>query len=125
MSSADNLRLHAQGNKQRHPFAHHIAAEPSGRDADNCDGIPVQPNIFTDDRGRERELSLPIFITQHDYGIGAFSRIVSIGEQTPSGGLEAEHGEIISAHHASRNFFVRKLTLAGLHFKVMVRGSGA
>ena len=104
MSSADNLRLHAQGNKQRHPFAYDIAGEPGGRDADNGDGIPVQPNIFTDDGGRERELTLPIFITQHDYGIGAFRRIVGVGEQTPGGGLEAEHGEIISAHHASGNF---------------------
>src|SRR5579864_1338044 len=82
-------------------------------------------NVFADDRGSKCKLTLPVFVAQHDYGIGAFLRVIRVEEQAAGRGFETEHGEIVSADHAAGNLFVRRCTLSGIDFDVMVAGGCA
>ena len=60
------------------------------------------------------------FIGEHDNGM-APSAASSPSPKSRSGRLYAQYGEIISAHHASRDLLVGKLGITGIYLDVMVR----
>jgi len=46
MPSLDNVRLHAQRNKECHLLADHVPIETGGCHADNREWIPIQLNVL-------------------------------------------------------------------------------
>src|SRR5579871_3668481 len=116
LTAADDLLLHADGNKERHLLAYDIARETGRRYADDGEWITIQANCLADHGWRERELPLPISVTQNGNGVGIAGSIVGVREQAAGSRRKTEKLEIVPADQASIFLLFGGFILRSVHF---------
>src|SRR5579872_2060260 len=124
LTAADDLLLHADGDKQRHLLAYDIAGETGRRYTDDGEWITIQANRLANHGWRERELALPISVTQNGNGVGVAGGIVGVREQAAGSGGETEKREIVPADQASIFLLFGGFILRSVHFNTVL-GSGS